>query len=347
MYATPSSAASTPVRVRNTKAASMSSNSFDAVNTSNSYSNKNQSCTKSNGNNTLLWLMFIIHLATSIPQELYRYFQLNIDFQDENVLDEYITSILLHPIVKARPYYALQLLYITEFVMMPILFIIFYLCSNVAPARSDSDDVNIIKEGSGVFRGFHKYFYDSELCKSKHGRNFLKMHKKAKKVSRPSFIHNVQNNDALLMTSATRENSVKIVKHEGKPLAKHHKHAKRSGSSATQSSSTSSQLQPTPFEIATHMNMHEQQQHPHQQPEASYFSSNTHNSNNNLVHIIQHPSWRINIKQNQPNVSSRPANFSTNSTTNNGNYDYYNDEMVGNGGIQLPVNYIKTNNYKS
>ena len=80
-------------------------------------------------------------------------------------------------------------------------------------------------------------------------------------------------------------------------------------------------------------------------PETSYFTntSNTNNNNNNsnVLHIIQHPSWRINIKQ-------TPTNSLTQTKPNslNGNYDFYNDDFNGNG-IQLPVNYIRTNGYKS
>lgn len=337
----PTSATSTPVK-RKTHSnkqrqaeASLSSNSFDEANTSNTYSNQNQSCSKSNGNNTLLWLMFVVHLSTSIPQELYRYLQLNLDFKDETVLDEYLTSILIHPIEKARPYYALQLLYITEFVLMPMLFILFYACSNVDSLRSDSEDVNIIRKERGILRYVHEYFYDSDLSKSKHGarKNFLKIHKKPK-VKRPSFIHNVQNTDTLLPSSMSRDSSIKIGKNnEGQVLSKHAHSGKRSGSAST---SSSSQLQPTlPFEISTSM---------HQQPEPSYFTNSSHNSNNNLVHIIQHPSWRINIKQNaNPSTSTRPNHLNANAAASN--YDFYNEELIN--GIQLPVNYIKTNNYKS
>ena len=137
-------------------ASSLSSNSFDETNTSNSLSNHNQSCVNSKGSSLLLWIMLCIHLATSIPQEVYRYLQLSIDFKDENVLDDYFTSVLVYPIIKARSYYAMQLFYITEFVLMPIIFILFFLCSN---SVSKSADFNLVKKTGkfGQINSLHPY----------------------------------------------------------------------------------------------------------------------------------------------------------------------------------------------
>ncbi len=319
----------------------MSSNSFDETNTSRSLSSHNQSCVNSKGNSFLLWVMLVVHLATSIPQEVYRYLELSADFKDENVMDEYFTSVLVHPILKAKSFYAMQLFYITEFVLMPIIFILFFLCSNVnTTSKSRANDVNLIKE-TGTLKQLHKYFYDSELSKGKNSRkNFLKINK-TPISKRPNFIHNVQNNDILLPIS--RESSMKIVK-KGEtnphPKNKHTNNGKRSGSSST---TASSQMQATPFEIATSMSS-QQSELQQTTPETSYFTntSNTNNNNNsNVLHIIQHPSWRINIKQTPTNslTQTKPSSLT-------GNYDFYNDDFNGNG-IQLPVNYIRTNGYKS
>ena len=63
------------------------------------------------------------------------------DFNDEHILDNYLTASLIQPILKARPYYAFQLLYISEFTLMPIMFILFFVCSmkRTRPTRSESD----------------------------------------------------------------------------------------------------------------------------------------------------------------------------------------------------------------
>ena len=209
------SATSTPLK-KPPKTASLSSSSFDetATTASSSLSAHHQTCTKSTGSSSalLLWLMFGVHVATSLPQELYRYMQLSIDFRDESVLEDYFTSVLVHPIVKARPYYAMQLFYVAEFVLQPVLFILFYLCSNVSASSRDSDaNVNIVvKERRVGFLGqLRKCFYDSDLSKA-HGCLTMSHKSSSKARRRPHFVHNVQNNDVLLPVA--RESSFVKVK---------------------------------------------------------------------------------------------------------------------------------------
>lgn len=67
--------------------------------------------------------MLLIHLATTLPQQVYRYIELSADFNDQTVLDDYLMSSLTDPILKAKGYYGLQLLSLCEAVIMPCLFL--------------------------------------------------------------------------------------------------------------------------------------------------------------------------------------------------------------------------------
>ena len=67
--------------------------------------------------------MLLVHLATTLPQQIYRYIELSADFNDQTVLDNYLMSSLTEPIFKARCYYGLQLLTLSEAIIMPCLFI--------------------------------------------------------------------------------------------------------------------------------------------------------------------------------------------------------------------------------
>lgn len=78
-----------------------------------------------------------------------------------------------------------------------------------------------------------------------------------------------------------------------------------------------SALTPTPFELAANANDQ---------------------NGSNVVHIIQHPSWRINIKQ--PQNQQMPNRYQA-------NHHYNGTQIDENQGIQLPFNYMKTNIYKS
>jgi hypothetical protein len=90
----------TKTAISTSSASSTASASFDETNSS-SLSGETgfSSCYGARNNNMLLWIMFIIHLMSSLPQEMYRYLQLNVDFNDEKVLDEYLTLILMQPLV--------------------------------------------------------------------------------------------------------------------------------------------------------------------------------------------------------------------------------------------------------
>lgn len=262
-----------------------SSASFDEI------TNNNQQCSTSlSSNNLLLWNMFFIHLITTLPPEIYRYFQLRVDFNDETILDDYLTASLIQPILKAKPYYALQLLYISEFLLMPLVFILFFLCSmkRSIPTRSESDAdlpnnkksiVRLCTESSGCLRHFRYVFYDPELSKSKESkRYFLSFNKSNNQKSN-------QKSPIMLINDETKTNTESLLPAamlNRENILSNNTNKPRSFPIITGNirqpitNSSSSHLRPTPFELA-----------------------NNSNTNANLVHIIQHPSWRINIKQQQ------------------------------------------------
>ena len=221
---------------------------------------------------------------TSLPQEIYRYYQLNMDFNDEHILDNYLTASLIQPILKARPYYAFQLLYISEFTLMPIMFILFFVCSmkRTRPTRSESDSdlphkprLMLCTE-SVWFKYLRSIFYDPELSKFKESY-FFASNSITKKT--PILLINDdknQGNDVCVANALyNRENLLINNQSNNFPIVT----TKRTA----------------PFEVVN---------------DSSYGNNN---NNGNLVHIIQHPSWRINIKQQasneEYNATSSPFNY--------------------------------------
>lgn len=90
--------------------------------------------------NILLVIIFLIHLITTLPPEVYKYSRLsNIKQQHEdaiesnlnnaNFIEKTILDTISNPIIEARPYYYLQYLYISEFIIMPIALMIYYIVS--------------------------------------------------------------------------------------------------------------------------------------------------------------------------------------------------------------------------
>jgi hypothetical protein len=265
---------------------------------------KGYTCFRAKSSNFMLWLMFSIHFSSSIPQELYRYMELRVDLTNESMLDSYLTSILTQPFQKAKPYYALQLIYSSEFVIMPLVFLLFFTFSNLKRKLNKNSDVNIISSGS-IFDHLIACFYESELCKSnKSNIKFLKIYKQK---SRSSELHisNDSNgpHDALLSVNNINLDSFQ----QSKPAI----------------NGANKSLKPTPFEMAANLTTSEHCTNSN--------SGNVNaNINNNVVHIIQHPSWRINIKQHSPPINNQISSNRLNTFNQEAN-------------IQLPFNYLKTN----
>nr|QVK45745.1 G protein-coupled receptor [Proales similis] len=211
----------------------------------NSSSEPNDECMQTGGSSLLLWLMFTLHFATSTPQEVYRYLELNSNLGDENELNRYLSSIFMQPLSKARPYYALQLLSASEFVLLPIVFILFFVCSNSRAARRRNSDVNIIEAYDGLGYKLKKLFYEPELVSKRASAE------KAHRISNCN-----EQADSLLSES---------------------------GRESTRSYAPSNAMRPTPFEVAAALGADDESQC----------------TDSNLVHVIQHPSWRINIKKQQ------------------------------------------------
>ena len=288
-----SSKSSTPTTKRQNKSNDTTTNSSSSSSTSfTEVLGHSQTCHKSKSNNLLLWLMFLIHLMTSMPQEIYRYLQLNIDFNDEKVLDEYLTSSMMQPILKAKPYYAFQLLYVSEFAIMPAVFILFFVCSmrRTRPTRSESDSESPNKQKcseSLFFKYMRSIFYDFDLSQS--SGHFSGLSKKTNKL-----ISEKETKQAFL----TDINIVESPYPESEELHVEAKFPTVNIGTAYESTS-------------------------------SIIDSYNKNVNSNLMHIIQHPSWRINIKQQQQQQQQYQRQPSLNNSSRTG--------------IQLPFNYINTN----
>ena len=201
-----------------------------------------------------------------MPQELYRYNQLSINFSDRHVLDEYLTSTLTEPVIKATPYYSFQLLYLAETALMPGLFLLFLVCSmrRSRPTRSESHS-NMTKRRPwdsfcSQFRfGFlRRLLFDSELAESKKGGSLLRIYRRA--ASQHPTKHIFLPADQLVSDGQEMSgNKFPIVV------------------AATATTTTLSTAGPNGVRTT------------------KPFSQ----CNNNVMHIIQHPSWRINIKSQQ------------------------------------------------
>ena len=380
-------------------ASSTASTSFDEVNSSSLISGSNYGCYSVRArkhNNILVWLMFIIHLSTSLPQELYRYLQLKVDFDDENILDQYLTLILMQPLVKAKPYYAMQLIYTSEFALMPLLFLLFYLCSNSFccgsnEKRTESNelDVNIIKKKTLCGR-LKDIFYDVELSRpinhdtglnnkslskrllntSSNSSNSRKithyprqLHNHNKKRINTSTISNPLMNNTATTTNNNNNsklafNKIQLSSHDDiqaslnealLSITNHNLNSENKNNNSNNSNNhhvinnklnisqrklSSNSLKPTPFELANQSN-HDQLSLNSNLTNNNHSTINKNNSNNNqsnILHIIQHPSWRCNIKQ--------QANNSNNNNNNNNNT--LNEKETANN-LQLPFTYLKTN----
>jgi hypothetical protein len=358
---------------------STDSTSFDEVNSSSLTSGSNSGCYKIRSgkhNNLLLWLMFIIHLLSSLPQELYRYLQLKVDFDDENILDQYLTLILMQPLVKARPYYAMQLIYTSEFAIMPLLFLLFYLCSNSFccsnKRRTESNelDVNIIKKISLCGR-LRDIFYDIELSRplshhisesqkslsrrllntSSNSSNSRKIthyprqlhHHNKKRINTNTISNPLMNNNnskiAFNKIQLSSHDDIQTSLNEALLAIKNHnlnienKNASNNSNNCSVISNKlnfsqrklSSSLKPTPFELANQSNNEQFSLNP----------TNNNSTKSNILHIIQHPSWRCNIKQQSVN------------NNNNKNNNTFSDENESSDSFQLPFNYAKTTSYNT
>lgn len=232
-------------------------------NTKKSKSINTVNANETKSNNFMLWLIVIVHLCTSFPQELYRYLQLvNTDINDP----AYFEMVLLKPLTLAKPYYLIQMLYISEFAIIPIIFLMFLACSSkLENANSNFDQKNKHK----LTRILNFCCYDYNLVGTTD-------------TSEKNLFNNTTDqsiNDALLGN------------HNGE------------------------------FKNANGMQNHEIPI----EKDPSFYDAN----NQNVLHIIQHPSWRINIKQ-QGNSSGKKTRVN----------NYANET---NGSVKLPFNYMKSN----
>ena len=270
-------------------------------------------------NNFFLWTMLFIHLGTSLPRELYKLSQLTTNFNNGEILDNYLAMRFEKSLVRARLYYAMQLLDVSEFVLMPAAFILFFLCSTkrTRPTRSESDSefpnkrINIVE--SNLYKSLRNCFYDKDLLHSRSDystssstRSYLDKNKKKPIILNESAF---SLNDAKVKLNSARIDALLQDNNEEKfPIPP---------DDGVISQSYFASMQPTPFKIAANPYFNEQ----------LYDEPHNNNNNNNVLHIIQHPSWRINIKQQQQQPNHQLG---------------YKDTPPTN---HLPFNYVRANYY--
>ena len=89
--------------------------------------------------NWLLVVLFLVHVVTTLPTEVYKYNRLSglksqaapekPDERSAAEVEKTILETISNPLAEARPYYYLQYLYISEFIIMPIILLVFYILS--------------------------------------------------------------------------------------------------------------------------------------------------------------------------------------------------------------------------
>lgn len=180
---------------------------------------------------------------------------MKIDFNNDEVLSNYLESILIQPIVRARPYYAMQLIYVAEFALMPLVFIVFYTCT-IRGSRSSSSKLTTAsttsrratsdlqaaasKRNKGLLS---RLFYDPELTRTVTGHSVN------------STAHVRRMNTGVI--SSPLDSTAKNLLFSGGdadtnhyPLLAHHK--QYTSTSSEPKLIYSKKLKPTPFELAAH-----------------------------------------------------------------------------------------------
>jgi hypothetical protein len=81
--------------------------------------------------NWLLVILYAIHLITTLPHDLSKYVRLSVKYELDNdiLIDEKLLESVRKPIQEAKTYYELQYLYISEFVIIPFVLILFFVFS--------------------------------------------------------------------------------------------------------------------------------------------------------------------------------------------------------------------------
>ena len=86
-------------------------------------------------------VLFLIHFVTTLPTEIYKYSRLNtfkqnvlLDNDDDSTdldasFEKSVLETISNPVANARPYYYLQYLYVSEFILIPIVLLIIHVLS--------------------------------------------------------------------------------------------------------------------------------------------------------------------------------------------------------------------------
>jgi hypothetical protein len=323
---------------------------------------------RARNSNLLLWLVIFVQLASSLPPELYRYAQLTVDYNNEHVLNSYLESVFVRPMLNARPYYAMQLLYISEFALVPLIFLLFYKCSTrIARNMENSISTGTVRKAGGShggssLRNVSLFFYDSELSKTTKSSLISGGTNSCVNINHHNSANNNNNNNS---SSGANRKPMRTRVNNG--VASHPMNLNRNKKpflpSINDLNSSSSQndsllisspnvgsnpfyqskserklvVKAMPYEMG--VNVEESQNNiSTTNCKINSFSAPVEENNSHLVHIIQHPSWRINIKQQQSQQQNPDL-------LNNNNSHYNPNQNVVGHAQQLPFTYRKTNMY--
>jgi hypothetical protein len=169
--------------------------------------------------NWLLVVLFLTHFITTLPTEIYKYSRLNgikqEVLQENTSLDEVsslieksILETISNPVANAKPYYYLQYLYISEFIIVPIVLLIFYILST--------------KRISSFCTLYVKFFdcYEKEDLLGKSRKNIKKMPVEAEDVKVSAVLdHQVTSsllNDEQINENDEENNNVKSMTSSGR-----------------------------------------------------------------------------------------------------------------------------------
>lgn len=160
----------------------------------------------------------------------------------------------MQPIVRARPYYAMQLIYMAEFALMPLVFIVFYSCtirssrnSGSASSTSRSTRRASTQKAASTQTGLlSRVFYDPELTRAVNNSTTTHVRRiggsGGNGVNSSSGLDSTAKN--LLFSGGDADTNHYPL------LATHHK--PYTSTSSEPKLIYSKKLKPTPFELAAH-----------------------------------------------------------------------------------------------
>lgn len=180
------------------------------------------------------------------------------------MLTHYLESILVQPIVRARPYYAAQLIYAAEFALVPLVFILFYSCTLRQQSRRRHQENKDTTTATAVATSSSRHlpaclFYDADLVRSTtcqrgggsgRRRNHSNTRIRGRSNGASSSSHH-RHSASIAAKSILFDDVVSPAATNRYPLLANHKqYAAAANGSSEPKLIYSKKLRPTPFELA-------------------------------------------------------------------------------------------------